>query len=104
MDILEKKEHYSVLYDFYEGLLTDRQKSYFEAYYFNDMTLQEIATDFNVSRNAIFDSLKKVFEALDNYEETLKLALKYKQRNALYDELDKNKDNNKLVEELRKID
>ena len=103
MDILEKKEHYSVLYDFYECLLTDKQKEYFEAYYFNDMTLQEIASDFNVSRNAIFDSLKKVFETLDNYEDKLKLVYKFNKRNELYDKLDC-KDNKEIIEELRKID
>ena len=104
MDILEKKEHYSLLYDFYESLLTDKQKEYFEAYYFDDMTLQEIASDFKVSRNAVFDSLKKVFETLDDYEAKLKLLEKYNKREAIYQKLEEDGSKKELVNELRKID
>ena len=104
MNILEKKEHYSLLFDFYEELLTDRQKEYFEAYYFDDMTLQEIASEFKVSRNAVFDSLKKVFDTLDDYETKLKLLDKYNKREALYLKLEENSQNRELVNELRKIE
>lgn len=104
MNILEKKEHYSLLFDFYEELLTDRQKEYFEAYYFDDMTLQEIASEFKVSRNAVFDSLKKVFDTLDDYETKLKLLDKYNKRKALYLKLEENSQNRELVNELRKIE
>ena len=104
MNILEKKEHYSLLFDFYEELLTDRQKEYFEAYYFDDMTLQEIASEFKVSRNAVFDSLKKVFDTLDDYETKLKLLDKYNKREALYLKLEENSQNREIVNELRKIE
>ena len=103
MDILEKKEHYSMLYDFYESLLTKRQKEYFEAYYFNDMTLQEISDEFKVSRNAAFLSLKKVFSAMDEYEAKLKLCAKFKKREELYKKLE-NKENIDLINELRNIE
>ena len=33
MDILEKKQHYIVLFDCYENLLTDKQRQYFKDYY-----------------------------------------------------------------------
>lgn len=104
MDILEKKEHYSMLYDFYESLLTERQREYFEAYYFNDMTLQEISEEFDVSRNAAFLSLKKVFSALDEYEEKLKLCLKFQKRENIYKELEKKEENKELIEKLRNIE
>jgi len=32
-----------ILYDYYGELLTDKQKDFFESYYFENLTLQEIA-------------------------------------------------------------
>lgn len=104
MDILEKKEYYSTLYDFYESLLTEKQKYYFEAYYFEDMSLKEIAICYKVSRNAIFDQLKKVYNALDSYEEKLKLYDKYLKREKIYSSLEKNDELKELVKELREIE
>ena len=43
MDILEKKNKYNHLYDYYGSLLTSKQQEYFTSYYFDDMSLAEIA-------------------------------------------------------------
>ena len=98
MTEFEKKEYYSSLYDLYKNLLTDKQRSYFEDYYFNDLSLFEIADNSGVSRNAIFDQLKKVIDNLDNYENKLGLLKKEKKLNELLDE--SSKSNNKEVLEL----
>ena len=45
---LEKREEVIALYDIYNELLTDKQKMYFEEYYYCDMTLQEIASLHNI--------------------------------------------------------
>lgn len=63
----------STLYDYYGKLFTDKQKQYFEDYYFNNLTLQEIADNNNVSRNAIHNSLKDMVNKLDYYEDKLNL-------------------------------
>ena len=47
------------LYDLDSNLLTEKQKNYFEDYYFMDLSLAEIAENNNVSRNAIHKRLKK---------------------------------------------
>lgn len=65
------------LYDLYRELLTEKQRAYFEAYFFLDLSISEIANDYNLSRNAIFDQLKKVEEKLIDYENKLKLQAKY---------------------------
>lgn len=61
------------LYDQYGVLLTEKQRMYFEGYYFNDMSLSEIASSEGVSRNAVHKQLKDVEHKLEYYEENLKL-------------------------------
>ena len=72
----EKREEIIRLYDFYGVLLTDKQKNYFESYYFDDLSITEIASNFEVSRNAVFDQLKRVSLILIEYEEKLKIVEK----------------------------
>ncbi len=67
------KIYYNNLYDYYGCLLTDKQKGYYEDYYFNDLSLSEIAENNNVSRNAVHNQLKIAIEKLDFYENNLKL-------------------------------
>ena len=64
---------YSVLFDYYGELFTDKQKEYFTDYYFNNLTLQEIADNNNVSRNAVHKNIKDILQKLDYYEEKLNL-------------------------------
>ena len=70
---MDKKLYLINLYDYYGSLLTEKQQSYFENYYFNDYSLAEIAENDNVSRNAVHGQLKIVEEKLNEYEDKLKL-------------------------------
>ena len=70
---MEEIIYYSALFDYYQNLLTDVQRKYFEDYYFNNLSLQEIADSYEVSRNAISKTLKEIKEKLDYYESNLKL-------------------------------
>lgn len=67
------REEICALYDLYSNLLTEKQKNYFEDYYFMDLSLAEIAENNNVSRNAVFDQIKRTVNALNEIEEALKL-------------------------------
>lgn len=67
----EQREEIIRLYDTYGVLLTDKQKDYFENYYFDDLSISEIALNYNVSRNAVFDQIKRVISILIDYEEKL---------------------------------
>ena len=102
MKEVEKKEYYSSLYDLYSKLLTDKQRGYFEDYYFNDLSLFEIADNYGVSRNAIYDQLQKVINILDDYEEKLGLLKKEKRLNDLLEEY-KDIDNSVVKELISKI-
>ncbi|MCK9536439.1 MAG: hypothetical protein M0R05_02425 [Bacilli bacterium] len=102
MDILEKREYYTYLFDFYENLLTVKQRQYFCDYYFNDLSLAEIANCYGISRNAVYDQLNKTYKNLKNFEEKLKLYYKYQERNKLYIYY-RNLSNPKLDEFIKKL-
>lgn len=70
--------YYSNLYDYYGSLLTKTMAKYFVDYYFNNLSLQEIADNYNVSKNAVSKSLKETKEKLDYLEDNLMLYLKKK--------------------------
>ncbi len=80
---LEKREEIISYYDAYSSLLTDKQKTYFESYYFDDLSITEIASNLNVSRNAVFDQLKRVNAILLEYESKLKHVEKISQIEAM---------------------
>ena len=68
----------TILYDYYGELLTSKQQLYYEDYYFNNLSLQEIAETYNISRNAVYNSLKEIEKKLIHYESVLKLYEKSK--------------------------
>ena len=72
MDLIERENHIA-LFDTYKELLTEKQQEYFILYYYEDLSLKEIADFKNVSRNAVFDQIKKVINILEEYEEKLKV-------------------------------
>ncbi len=75
---MEELVYYTMLYDIYGNLLTEKQRAYFEEYYFNNLSLSELASIYNISRNAIHRQLKETIKRLENYESILKLAKKNK--------------------------
>lgn len=70
--------YFNELYDLYGELLTDKQRSYFEDYYFNNLSFSEMAENYEVSRNAIFKQIHIVTDKLNEYEQILKLYEKKK--------------------------
>ncbi len=66
------------LYDIYGSLLTEKQQKYFEDYYFDNLSLKEISDNYNVSRNAVHNSIKDVENKLISYEAKLEIYKKDK--------------------------
>ena len=75
---MDEVVYYNSLYDLYGSLLTEKQREYFEDYYFHNLSFSEMAEDYDVSRNAAFKQVHIVMEKLDEYEEKLKLFEKKK--------------------------
>jgi predicted DNA-binding protein YlxM (UPF0122 family) len=48
-----------------------------DLYYLNDFTLSEIGEELGVSRQSVFDTLKRSEEKLDSYENELGLVAKF---------------------------
>lgn len=74
---MEKFVVITYLYDFYQELLTQKQSDLLKDYYFEDLSLSEIAEKYNVSRQSSFDTIKKAEQKLLYYEDKLQLFKKY---------------------------
>lgn len=68
---MEDRDYLIILYDYYGELFGDKQRKYFEDYYFNNLSLGEISDNLGVSRNAIYKVIKNMEEKLYFYEEKL---------------------------------
>jgi hypothetical protein len=77
--VIEKVERIAWLLDFYGPLLTDKQQQCMDLHYNQDMSLGEIAAQFNVSRQAVHDLLRRSEVLLVEYEERLKLFDRFQQ-------------------------
>lgn len=78
--MVEKLVEVGILYDFYGKLLSDRQYLAIELYYIHDLSLAEIGEELSISRQSVFDTLKRAENKLYEYEEVLGLVNKFNNR------------------------
>ena len=95
---LEIRENIIRLYDLYQNLLTEKQRLYFEDYYFTDLSISEIALNYNNSRNGVHDQIKRTVNELNELEEKLKLNEKINK----ISKLDIDDDNKKNIIDILK--
>ena len=79
--MMEKLVEIGGLFDFYGRLLTEKQYLVIQLYYLEDLSLGEIGDEINVTRQGIFDLLKRAEQNLYNYEEKLGLLEKFHSKN-----------------------
>ncbi|MCO8147121.1 putative DNA-binding protein [Bacillus subtilis] len=108
---LEKTTRMNYLFDFYQSLLTSKQKSYMSLYYLDDFSLGEIAEEYEVSRQAVYDNIKRTEAMLEQYEEKLLLLKKFQERKEMFNKLKELASGSKeeeeiiaLIEALEKLD
>ena len=77
MKEIENIYELSLLYDFYGALLKEQKREIFEDYVLNDLSLGEIAEERGISRQGVYDSIKRCSRELANYEEKLGLIGKF---------------------------
>lgn len=73
---MNKHVEISMLCEIYGKLLTEKQSNVLNDYYNNDLSLAEIAENYNISRQAVRDILMKGEGRLFEYEEKLEVMKK----------------------------
>ncbi|AWX56964.1 MULTISPECIES: putative DNA-binding protein [Brevibacillus] len=92
--MLEKTNQVNLLFDFYAPLLKGKQREYLELYYLDDLSLGEIAEMHEVSRQAVYDHIKRAEKQLFEYDQKLRLAERHEKRMDVLNRM------NELVSEL----
>ena len=77
----------NVLLDFYGDMLTDKQRSFIEYYYFDDLSLAEIAENEGITRQGVRDAIKRAEAQLFEMEERLGLAKRFEEVRTGLDEI-----------------
>ncbi|TDF98255.1 putative DNA-binding protein [Paenibacillus piri] len=86
-NMLAKTNRMNMLVDFYEKLLTEKQQTFLKCYFYDDYSLGEIAAEFQISRQAVYEHIKRAEAALEDYEAKLQLLAKHEQRQQLVEQL-----------------
>ncbi|PZX07964.1 hypothetical protein C7437_1011086 [Psychrobacillus insolitus] len=85
--MIEKTTRMNFLFDFYQALLTDKQRSYMQLYYLDDLSLGEIAEEYSISRQAVYDNIRRTEAMLEEYEEKLNLFSKFENRQEVIEQI-----------------
>ena len=86
---MDERLRQSLLYDFYGELLNEHQKAVFSAAVFDDMSYSELAEEFECSRQAAFDLVRRINKKLENYESKLGLLARFSNAKDKMEELSK---------------
>ena len=90
---MEKNIKIGILLDLYGKLLTQKQQTFLDDYYNNDLSLAEIAENNGITRQAVRDVLQNGETNLYNYEDKLSLMKKEEKHQ---------KEINQLIENIEK--
>ena len=86
--MLDQTLKITMLYDFYGGLLTERQQKAIEMHYLEDMSLSEVPEEFSVSRQAVHDILKRAVQAMQEFDDKLFLVKKHEEKSIMVSKID----------------
>ncbi len=108
---IEKNVYRGFLFDFYGELLTEHQKKIYSDHIINDLSYTEIGAYEGISRQAVFDLVKRCDSILEDYEDKLKLVKKFLDTNErisriheLSEELMNSTDDYKLRNKISEIE
>lgn len=96
---MEKIVEQGLLYDFYGELLTPHQKQIYEAVVYHDMSLGEIGEEMGISRQGVFDLMKRCDKTLLSYERKLHLIEKFDKVKGTVQEI-KEQSNQELIKKM----
>ena len=87
------------LFDFYQSLLTEKQRNYLELFYLQDYSLSEIADTFDVSRQAVYDNIRRTGDPVEDYEMKLGLYQNFEKRQNIYEAIKKHIDEPEIIKQ-----
>ncbi|MCL1862750.1 MAG: hypothetical protein FWF78_04190 [Defluviitaleaceae bacterium] len=103
MDIEDVRQRKILLYDFYEKLLTERQREIFSMHFMDDCSLAEVGEVAGITPQAVADLLKRVCNRLEKYEDLLGLVDKAHKITLALDELENTPANIKVSKKIRAL-
>ena len=79
-NLLAKNLEVTVLLDFYGEMLTEKQRSFLEYYYNDDLSLSEIAENEGITRQGVRDAIKRAEAQLFDMENKLGLLARFEEQ------------------------
>lgn len=96
---MKERDELIRLYDIYKNLLTEKQREYFEYYFYEDLSLSEISELTGVSKSFVGKNLNKITDKLKEYETALSIFHLYENLH----KITKNTKDEKTKQELENI-
>lgn len=93
----------NLLLDYYGDLLTKHQRDILDEYLNEDLSMNEIADNYKISKSAVQDLIKRSLSQLEGYEKVLKLVEKDEKLDVLLSDM-KNENNKLLDKYIKKIE
>lgn len=84
---MAKNLDYAMLLDFYGDLLTEKQRDIMQLYYYEDLSLSEIAENENISRQGVHDAIKHAEQYLDDFEKKVGFVRKMNQYRSILEQI-----------------
>ena len=81
------REKNIMLLDYYGNLLTRHQQEILDEYFNEDLSMNEIADNYMISKSAVQDLIKRSIVQLDSYEKALKLIERDRKLDAILEEM-----------------
>ncbi len=103
--MLPDRQYNSLLLDYSGELLTSHQQEILDEYFNEDLSMNEIADNYMISKSAVQDLIKRSLVQLNDYEKTLRLIDKDKKLDQIIEDM-KKEDNellNSFVTKIEKI-
>ena len=77
----------TMLFDFYGEMLTDKQREYYDLHYNEDLSLYEIAEQRGVSRQAVWDIIRRAEAVMQGIEEKTGFIARAERRRQTIEEI-----------------
>ncbi len=78
----------ALLFDFYGEMLTPRQKEFYDLYYNEDLSLTEIAENYDMSRQGVRDAIVRAQATLEELEEKTGIVKRFQEQKRQLEEIE----------------